>query len=216
MDINSIDLTSNSPIWECLYFSESDQQKPLPRYRHEMCVYNNLLYILGGGTSTTVFGFKTIPTFYLVEREWKYTKTEPDKFVIDFSNNRLDGFPDPRRCHSALARDHMVYIIGGYDGNTIFDDIWRLDLLTLQWIKLRVILPNPVYFHASTLTKDGQLIIFGGVDNIEENRRTDKVFSVWLEPPSLRAMCMEAVQHYIPNLSTMSPDIIRELGIPED
>ena len=37
----------------------------ISRYRHEMCVYNNLLYILGGGTSTTVFGFKTIPTFYL-------------------------------------------------------------------------------------------------------------------------------------------------------
>ena len=110
----------------------------------------------------------------------------------------------------------MVYIVGGYDGNTIFDDIWRLDLLTLQWIKLRVFLPKPVYFHASTLTKDGQLIIFGGVDNIEENRRTDKVFSVWLEPPSLRAMCMEAVQHYIPNLSTMWPDRIRELRIPED
>ena len=30
----------------------------------------------------------------------------------------------------------MVYIVGGYDGNTIFGDIWRLDLLTLQWIKL--------------------------------------------------------------------------------
>ena len=51
-----------------------------------MCVYKNLLYILGGGTSTSVFGFQTIPTFDLVEREWKYTKTEPDKFVIDFSN----------------------------------------------------------------------------------------------------------------------------------
>ena len=77
-------------------------------------------------------------------------------------------------------------------------------------------LPKPVYVHASTLTKDGQLIIFGGVDNIEENRRTDQVFSVWLEPPSLRAMCIEAVQHYIPNLSTMRQDRICELGIPEE
>ena len=41
---------------------------------------------------------------------------------------------------------------GGYDGEKIHDDIWRLSLPSLQWIKLDAKLPEPVYFHASAIT----------------------------------------------------------------
>jgi hypothetical protein len=173
------------------------------------------LYILGGGTSMSVFGFKNIQTFNTVDNEWRSLRTEPDK---DTTIDRSDGmgYPDARRCHGALQINHMVYIVGGYDGDEIFNDIWRLDLHTLNWVRLNIDLPTPVYFQATTLSEDGQLFMFGGVDSIEENTRTDKIYSVWLQPPSLRSICWESIQYYIPNISSIKPGHLRELGIPEN
>ena len=53
----------------------------------------------------------------------------------------------------------------------MFGDCWQLDLLTMQWTRLRLELPVPVYFHAMTLTEEGKMVMFGGVDDIENNTR---------------------------------------------
>jgi len=213
MDVNRIDLTSRVPEWEMLS-SSRDPEEPYPRYRHELCVYKNTLYVMGGGTSYSVFGFFEISTFSLDDNLWGRIKTEADRNVtIDMSDN---GYPDPRRCHGTAQIDNQVYIFGGYDGDYIFDDIWKLDLDTLQWIRLPVNLNNPVYFHASTVSEEGKLLMFGGVDNIENNTRTNKVYSTWLKVPSLRSMSWEAVQHYIQDIGKIQPTALRELGIPED
>ena len=45
-----------------------------------------------------------------------------------------------------------VYICGGYNGDTIFGDLWALDLLSLQWRRLPTDLPQPIYFHSSAIT----------------------------------------------------------------
>jgi hypothetical protein len=34
--------------------------------------------------------------------------------------------------------------------------------------------------------QEGKLVIFGGVDSIEENSRTNRVYTAWLVLPSLR------------------------------
>ena len=34
----------------------------------------------------------------------------------------------------------------------------------------------PVYFHAVTVSGEGKMVMFGGVDSIEQNTRTNKVF----------------------------------------
>ena len=44
------------------------------------------------------------------------------------------------------------YVSGGFDGRKIYDDVWMLDLTTLQWTKLDTKLPRPVYFHSSAIT----------------------------------------------------------------
>ena len=33
----------------------------------------------------------------------------------------------------------------------------------------------PVYFHAVTVSGEGKMVMFGGVDSIEQNTRTNKV-----------------------------------------
>lgn len=78
--------------------------------------------------------------------------------------------PAPRRCHGSVQYTDeksgvtSVVISGGYNGDWVFSDVWRLDLGTLQWTRLsECILPCPVYFHSAALTPEGRMYIFGGI-----------------------------------------------------
>jgi hypothetical protein len=55
------------------------KKKILFRYRHEICCYGERLYVLGGGTSFSVYGFDRIPTFDLQTKTWSSSKTRPDE-----------------------------------------------------------------------------------------------------------------------------------------
>merc|ERR550539_667540 len=100
--------------------------------------------------------FQSLPTFSLTRRAWSRTKTRPDPSVtIDLSE---DGFPDRRRCHSAVQQGDSVFIFGGYDGQEIFGDIWQLHLPSMQWRRLPLELPVPVYFHAMTRSSQSRCI----------------------------------------------------------
>jgi len=213
MDVNKIDLMSPHPMWQKLN-NQSDENEPCSRYRHEICLHKGNLLVLGGGRSISVCGFQSIPTFSLEHRSWSYTQTEPDKTAtIDMGDG--DGFPDARRCHGLVQFQNQAWVIGGYDGSDIFADIWKLDLDTFHWKRLDIQLPTPVYFHGVTISEEGQLFIFGGVDNIAENSRTNKIYSTWLRVPSLRCLCWEAVKHYVPNIEVHT-NRLRELGVPGD
>merc|ERR1712096_219986 len=107
-------------------------------------------------------------------------------------------------------------VFGGYDGEEVFGDAWQLDLSTLQWSRLRMELPLPVYFHTMTVSAEGKMVMFGGVDDIELNTRTNRVFSAWLKVPSLRSMAWEAVCHYKPGISSVPPTMLLEEGVPKD
>ena len=64
------------------------------------------------------------------------------------------------------------------------------------------------------------MVMFGGVDSIEQNTRTNKVntaasptirlspgvqvFTSWLTVPSLKSMAWEAVCHYTPHIAQLS------------
>lgn len=214
MDVHRLDLTQTPPKWTKLYQQPGDENEPRSRYRHELCLYDNKIFVLGGGTSFMAERFDFLPTFCLANLTWSYTKTFPDPdATIDLGDG--NGYPDKRRCHGACQDGFGVFIFGGYDGTEIYADVWRLDLVTMRWGKLPGDLPRPVYFHASTLTEDGKLYIFGGVDNVETNSRTNKVFSGWIKIPSLRALAWEAVTNYV-DIDNVEPAKLLEEGVPSD
>ena len=88
----------------------------------------------------------------------------------------------------------------------------------------------PVYFHAVTVSGEGKMVMFGGVDSIEQNTRTNKVllpniviflqsvtnqvFTAWLTVPSLRAMAWEAVCHYTPHIAKLPKVNFTKLSLP--
>ena len=92
--------------------------------------------------------FEELPTFDLAEKRWTYTRTKPDSAAT--IDNSDDGFPEARRCHGTVqvrveSRTNVdwiifsmqvgnhAFVVGGYDGDDVFGDAWRLDLVTLQW-----------------------------------------------------------------------------------
>lgn len=202
IDVYKFDL--NTRAWEELIPTTS---KPAERYRSEIAIYNDKIYVFGGGTTMISYGFKKVPVFDIINRKWVKIKTYPDLRIAE-------GFPQPRRCHGCVTNGSYVYICGGYDGVTVFSDIWKINLPTMQWTKLRQSLPRPVYFHSTALSPSGQMFIFGGVTSIGENKRTSNLYSVWLTIPPLKELAWLAVQHYAPNLSSIPKEKLLECGIP--
>lgn len=74
-----------------------------------------------------------------------------------------------------MQLDSRVWLLGGYDGDEVYGDAWCLELRDMQWTRLRLSLPLPLYFHSVTTTEEGKVVMFGGVDDLEQNTRTDKV-----------------------------------------
>jgi len=212
MDVHMLDFSCYPPKWHCLYKLSGVREEPEPRYRHELALWQNKLYVLGGGTSFSADRFEDLPTFDISQKKWYYTRTKSDPTAT--IDNSDDGYPEARRCHSAIQIGEIVWIFGGYDGEEVFGDIWRLNMITFQWTKIQIDLPLPVYFHAMTASNEGKMIMFGGVDDYEKNTRTSRVFTCWLTVPSLRTMSWEAVCHYLPQLPAASQLI--EEGVPRD
>jgi len=144
MDVNMLDLSCSPPVWSSLYRLSGVRDEPEPRYRHELCLWENMLYVLGGGTSFSADRFEDLPTFDIKERRWFYTRTKADQLAT--IDNSDDGYPEARRCHSTAQIKQHVWVFGGYDGDDVFGDAWQLDLSTMQWARLKMELPLPVYF----------------------------------------------------------------------
>lgn len=45
-----------------------------------------------------------------------------------------------------------VFICGGYNGELILADLWKINLQTFQWSKLPAVMPEPAYFHCAAVT----------------------------------------------------------------
>lgn len=183
---------------------------PEERYRHEVILFDKKLLIFGGGTSSECFGFEKIPVFDLSTKSWRGEETSGDG----------GEYPVSRRCHGCVQMAHLVFVFGGTNGATIFDDVWRLDLDSFTWKKLDVTLPTPLFFHGASLSHSGLLTIFGGVKEInpdpEVKTRTNDMFQAWLTIPSLQQISWMAFLSYchIDDLATSSVDGMRRLGIP--
>lgn len=104
---------------------------PIPRYRHESVCDGQRFYVIGGGRGSrdpnNYFQLDKIQSFSFESKRWDEHVCYPSK---------SHGFPKRRRCHGCVMYNSTVFICGGYDGVTIFDDIWRLDLATFQWEKV--------------------------------------------------------------------------------
>lgn len=210
-------LNLRTKVWENVYNCRPEMRDdPEGRYRHEVVYDGNHIFILGGGTSMTVYDLQTIPAFNLKTNTWEYFETKPDPSV-------RDGIPKPRKCFSCvqLITDHGVeaYITGGLqsDLTTYFADVWKINFRTMQWTLVKnAVLPRPLYFHSAATSGNGCMYIFGGIEfNKTTMRRRNDLYKMWMTIPKLSEMCWDAITYYNPNLDRYKRNYLLKIGIPE-
>ncbi|XP_018320085.1 kelch domain-containing protein 10 homolog isoform X2 [Agrilus planipennis] len=207
-------------VWENIYICQGQSDlEPVGRYRHEIAFDGKNIYILGGGTADEAFDFYEIPVFNIETRQWQKIRTKRDPQTRAHSPYRYVGVPLPRRCHGAVQiqteNDIHVFVTGGYDGDLVFDDLWRLELSTMQWRLIeRCTLPWPTYFHSASVTPEGKLYVFGGIYADENIRRNNDIVSTWLCIPKLSEMCWEALLHYYPKIVNCPKNKLINAGLP--
>ncbi|GLH12868.1 Kelch domain-containing protein 10 homolog [Gryllus bimaculatus] len=214
-DIHRLNLKTGQ--WEEVHVCRGGRGEPDGRYRHELAFDGSRIFVMGGGTATDVYGFEKIPAFNLSTGQWETLVTSGDPSLSP------PGVPAARRCHGCVQlpsdgiQHSAVFISGGYDGSNIFDDLWKLDLNTLQWQHLsHCKLPRAVYFHSTALTPAGQLFSFGGIADMGNGEfdRTAEVHSTWVCIPKLSEMCWEALVHYNQFIHNVPSANLLNCGIP--
>ncbi|XP_034231611.1 kelch domain-containing protein 10 [Thrips palmi] len=214
-DVHRFNLRTS--VWEEVYICKGlSRHEPEGRYRHELAFDGQKIYVLGGGTATDSFGFQDIPALNLETNSWETIRTKPDERLSDF------GFPAPRRCHGCVqlppefnTKKGSVIISGGYNGSTMYGDVWRLDLNDMQWhFMTRCVLPRPVYFHSAAVTPAGRMFTFGGI--LENGIRTNEVCAAWVRIPKLSEISWEAVLYYSPRIASEPRHKLINMGFPKE
>ncbi|KAI1725832.1 kelch motif domain-containing protein [Ditylenchus destructor] len=161
------------------------------RYRLEAVLHQNLLISFGGGAPDFCADFEQLLCFDVQKEKFVKVPTIPDD---------VHGFPGARKCHAMIEFGNDVYIIGGCCdlqnsevNREIYEDVWKIDLNTMQWTKLPARLPSPVYFHSASVTIEGCVHVFGGCTDIASKRRTNQLQAMWLKPPTLLHLSMKTV-----------------------
>lgn len=112
-----------------------------------------------------------------------------------------------------------MYISGGRHYNADIEhkslsDVWNLRLDTLQWTKLKMTLPAPLYFHSAIVSPSGHMYVFGGVH--KDGFRTPFMYKIRLphSMPKLAEMCWEKVCVLSRVKKCMSPQHLANIGVP--
>ncbi|KII63357.1 Kelch domain-containing protein 10 [Thelohanellus kitauei] len=122
--------------------------------------------------------------------------------VFDFSTNtwtsratksKTGKFPDERSEESFTFSDNIGYLSGGENlkTRTIYSDVWKFDLATLEWLKLDCSLQTSLYSHCTSVVEDYYLYVFGGLGIESDRLKTFERFII--RPPALYRSCLESI-----------------------
>lgn len=160
------------------------------RYRHEIALWEEQLFIIGGGTSQLTFTLEQIPVFDLKTNSWTVKASKP---FMD-PETGLPTYPSPRYSHDCAQQGETMYLVGGANDSTVFSDFWSLNLQTLAWTRLPLALPTGLYFLSAGISAEGQLSIFGGVTSVTKKERSNMVYQTWVRVPTLKTLAKMAVR----------------------
>ena len=97
-----------------------------------------------------------------------------------------------------------AYISGGRNSTEYFGDIWRINLQTKHWSLLYSSSDKKFWDHSAAVTSNGQMLLYGGVD--ESGTERGKLKSVWLDVKPLVRICMNKLLKMIPAIRDLEVD----------
>ena len=86
-----------------------------------------------------------------------------------FFEPQIKGIPPEKRCMSSINFDknlNIITVFGGKDVYKVYNDLFILDIINFEWIKIQLFGPDVIYKkmgHCSGIL-DEKLLIFGGCD----------------------------------------------------
>ncbi|KAG0039385.1 hypothetical protein BGZ82_008485 [Podila clonocystis] len=122
--------------------------RPCRRRAHTTCVYNNCIFVFGGGD-----GVQALNDTYMLnvtDMHWTELKT-------------TGTVPISRGYHTSNLIKSQFIVYGGSDGHECFSDVHVLDLDTREWTKIDINRALPRLSHTSTQV-GSYLFVVGGHD----------------------------------------------------
>jgi hypothetical protein len=167
-------------------------------------------YVLGGGRLHNAESLDKVYIYHIARNHWSEHVTLPDS---------VHGFPLPRCSFGCAQEGNNVYISGGRHYNNDIEhrsltDIWHLRLDTLQWTKLAMKLPDPLYFHSAVCSPSGHMYVFGGVH--KDGYRAPFLYKIRLPltMPKLSELCWDKVSVMARVQKFMTPKGLADIGVP--
>mmetsp|Transcript_3878 Transcript_3878/g.5397 ORF Transcript_3878/g.5397 Transcript_3878/m.5397 type:complete len:427 (-) Transcript_3878:345-1625(-) len=162
---------------------------PCPRYKHQACVVENKLYVIGGGCYLPPE--EILDVYCLCLKTWVWSKIET-----------LGTTPEGRAAHACEYDPitHSIYMWGGFNQSLVpLFDFYKLDLNTFEWSNpaiLATVEENSTWpgrsFHASCF-HGGALYSFNGSDG--ESRYSDLMkFQIHHSPARLTDYAIMALR----------------------
>lgn len=130
---------------------------PLPPRRSGALgvVYGAKMYIFGGYDGRDGNYFNDLYYFNFETRSWSEMPCRPGER------------PEARTDHIMVLHDAKIYIYGGYDGSTRYQNMYRYDLKLTKWELLHAkgVVPSRRFGHSGGVHEaSNALIVFGGWD----------------------------------------------------
>eukprot|EP01080_Neovahlkampfia_damariscottae_P007577 gene7577-11901_t len=134
-------------------------EKDLPEPSQYRCLANvgNKCYIFGGQLSSNFFIRDETLFNHLYEFDF-------DKEVWNLIKPVGDIIPKERRYSSMVSKNENLYIFGGRDHDTRFNDLWKYNTITNRWNEIHPngnLIPCKRAAH-SMIMKEFSIFIFGG------------------------------------------------------
>lgn len=149
-DLYAYDMMTN--IWTQV---ETQGMVPTPRSGAKGVAFSNSFYLFGGYTRKDGVYYNDLYRFDTVSGIWTKLFCTGDT-------------PSIRTDHTAVFYENSIYIFGGYDGKTRFNDLRACKLENFEWAKLpeNGVQPLPRFGHTAVVYNHS-MYIFGGWDGHE-------------------------------------------------
>jgi len=129
---------------------EGKGEKPCQRTSHACVVWNNCMYLFAGFSGEQYLN--DLHEFDFATETWR-----------DISHETRGTKPSPRSRFCAVVHGNSMYLLGGWNKATYFDDFYSYNFLTKTWTQIS----NP-HFNIPSLSQysltahENKLYIFGG------------------------------------------------------
>ncbi|KAF2068655.1 hypothetical protein CYY_010019 [Polysphondylium violaceum] len=132
------------------------------RWGHSAVVYKDKMIVFGGMGEGTVMYSSTV-AFDFIAETWER---------LSIVEGPLNPKPVRRQLHTASIVKDKMYIVGGYDGIAIQNNMFELDLATLTWRGIGG--QHSLFRCAASVTHNDCIYIFGGRGNRSMNNNLYK------------------------------------------